>query len=187
MPDDLTEYVERFRKALHKVLKENNIDPEILFDEHAKHLDYAEDKITDLGENICDHLLACLLFGQDDIDYNHWLDEISGWFINVSRIKLKTNNKSPDISKVKKWLTDGITDSNDKNINISLYNNIITNLINKYTNKQPIGEKLLRKQSKTFLDFYLHVIDICYQSPNINQNLHNCCNEWFNKFFKSYK
>ena len=57
--------ISKFRKIVYEALKENNIDPEELFFEHAKHLDYAEDKITDLGENICDHLLECLRSSRD--------------------------------------------------------------------------------------------------------------------------
>lgn len=174
--------ISRFRKIVFDVLKENNIDPEELFFEHAKHLDYAEDKITDLGENICDHLLECLMFGPNDIDYDHWLKEISGWLISVSRIKLKMNNKSPNVNKIKKWLTDGITDFDDK-INIALYNNILDNIIDKYSKtKNPINKNVLYQHPNEFLIWYLNLIEKCYLKSNIKENLQECCLKWFSKF-----
>lgn len=171
----------KFKQIVLEILAEHGIN----LNEHAKHLDYAEDKITELGENISDHLLTCLLFGPNDIDYEHWLDEIRGWFISVNRIKLKINNKSPDLNKVIKWLTDGITDSDDA-LDINIYTNIIDRLVSKYTNKLPIGRVLLKKQPNEFLDLYINIIKNCYKSNDILNNLKKCCKNWFDKYSNIY-
>jgi len=186
MPDDLTDSIQNFREAVYKALKECNIDPQILFNENARRLDYIEDKITDLGDNISTYLLACLIFGSNDVDYNHWVGEISTWLNKVFKMKLKTTNRFPETNKLKKWLTDDLTDSEDK-LNLFTYTNSIESLVSKYNNKIPLGKELVLKHGEDFLKLYNDIVLIREKQLSIKESIFKILNKWFDKYEYTYK
>lgn len=101
--DEILEENEKIRKKisnLKKYLKENNL---LLLNEMAKSRNQVIDKCSELGEKFIEHFHKIYL-RPNDINFNHWCEEMEAWFNNVRKLKLKMDkNRELLDSELRDW------------------------------------------------------------------------------------